>query len=109
MLDCPDGKYGVNCSSDCGHCRDNADCDSVSGHCTDQCESGWTGDTCTTGEHNRHLFCQLKDVELADVCVCVFFLKTVPLGYLQCAQKEHSVKVVQEAVVIVPMVTYVTT
>ncbi|XP_041347216.1 uncharacterized protein LOC121367133 [Gigantopelta aegis] len=40
--DCPDGRYGVDCSYTC-HCTSG--CDDVTG-CSGNCKKGWSGPTC---------------------------------------------------------------
>ena len=40
---CPDGYYGLDCSSTCS-CGNGAKCDHVTGDCS--CPPGWVGDNC---------------------------------------------------------------
>ncbi len=51
VLECFDGKYGSNCSVDCGHCKDGVTCNHGNGNCeTDTCDKGWKGHPiCKTG------------------------------------------------------------
>lgn len=43
---CPGGKYGHECTGECGFCQDGKPCDHVSGICTNGCKDGWSGDKC---------------------------------------------------------------
>lgn len=49
-LECESHKFGPNCSSTCGHCKDGTTCSSVTGDCTGGCEYGWVGKQCDTGK-----------------------------------------------------------
>ncbi|KAK7481790.1 hypothetical protein BaRGS_00026937 [Batillaria attramentaria] len=58
VWECSDGRYGENCSSTCGHCRDAAACDKVTGDCAEcggpykmpvckeECPDGRYGESC---------------------------------------------------------------
>ncbi len=45
VLECSDGKYGSNCSVDCGHCKDSVTCHHENGKC-DSCADGWMQNRC---------------------------------------------------------------
>lgn len=46
ILDCPEGKYGVNCASTCGCVRQfTSNCNKVNGKC--ECIEGRQGNNCT--------------------------------------------------------------
>lgn len=46
---CKYGRYGLNCSLDCGNCLDSTNCNHVNGTCTSGCASGWQDlDKCVT-------------------------------------------------------------
>ncbi|XP_071083833.1 multiple epidermal growth factor-like domains protein 10 [Haliotis cracherodii] len=55
---CPDGRYGVNCPSQCGHCLGTVVCDKVTGKCPRGCQPGWWPDlcsqACSDGRHGHH-------------------------------------------------------
>ncbi|ELT88268.1 hypothetical protein CAPTEDRAFT_209127 [Capitella teleta] len=42
---CQNGSFGVNCSGECGQCKD-ASCSPVNGHCSDGCQLWFAGDLC---------------------------------------------------------------
>ncbi|ELU14880.1 hypothetical protein CAPTEDRAFT_212627 [Capitella teleta] len=42
---CQMGSFGVNCSSECGQCKDES-CSPVNGHCSDGCQLWSVGDLC---------------------------------------------------------------
>ena len=42
---CSSGKYGMNCNSTCGQCKDDA-CDILSGNCTEGCMDDYYGPLC---------------------------------------------------------------
>ena len=48
-LECAFGKYGLNCSSVCGHCSDLSDCVHIDGTCQNGCQSGYQGRLCKDG------------------------------------------------------------
>lgn len=49
-IECESNKYGPNCSSTCGHCKDGEPCSTVTGACNGGCEYGWVGKQCDTGK-----------------------------------------------------------
>ncbi|XP_046583122.1 protein draper-like [Haliotis rubra] len=53
---CPDGSYGINCTSRCGNCLDGDICDKTNGICRKGCAAGWMNDgtclqRCAVGTH----------------------------------------------------------
>ncbi|ELU14108.1 hypothetical protein CAPTEDRAFT_216318 [Capitella teleta] len=42
---CDAGSFGVGCSEECGHCKNDL-CSAVDGRCSDGCEPGFLGDRC---------------------------------------------------------------
>ncbi|XP_036925945.1 scavenger receptor class F member 1 [Sturnira hondurensis] len=44
-LPCPAGRYGMQCSHSCGHCKQNEPCSADTGSC-ESCEPGWNGTQC---------------------------------------------------------------
>ncbi|ELT89107.1 hypothetical protein CAPTEDRAFT_189356, partial [Capitella teleta] len=42
---CQLGTFGINCSSECGQCKDES-CSPVDGHCSDGCQLWFVGDLC---------------------------------------------------------------
>lgn len=51
--ECPDGRYGQNCSESCGHCLGNSSCNHATGQCADGCLPGYdymADNTCKTSE-----------------------------------------------------------
>ena len=48
VSECLNGNYGQNCSSKCGHCRNNYPCDKLTGACT-TCAPGYEGLYCFEG------------------------------------------------------------
>ena len=52
---CQYGRYGLNCSLDCGHCIDSTNCNHVNGTCTLGCAPGWQNlDKCVTRKYRFH-------------------------------------------------------
>ncbi|XP_052282064.1 protein draper-like isoform X1 [Dreissena polymorpha] len=43
---CETGKFGIDCSLECGNCINNTFCNNISGRCPDGCDPGWTGQLC---------------------------------------------------------------
>lgn len=41
FVECEEGKYGSDCSMECGACLHLKDCDHVTGHCSGGCKPGW--------------------------------------------------------------------
>lgn len=57
LIECDGGKFGQNCSSFCGQCREQEKCHYISGTCPNGCDSGYQGRHCTLGdEHFRRGF-----------------------------------------------------
>ena len=52
FLVCPPGRYGLNCSEECGHCRSGR-CNPLTGGCPGGCQSNWAGALCQTCELER--------------------------------------------------------
>ncbi|XP_046583456.1 uncharacterized protein LOC124290696 [Haliotis rubra] len=46
--ECPRGKYGISCNSDCGHCADSITCHHITGTCPGGCKAGWKLPLCKT-------------------------------------------------------------
>ncbi|XP_067677272.1 receptor-type tyrosine-protein phosphatase mu-like [Haliotis asinina] len=44
---CSLGSFGVNCTGECGQCRDNSNCHHTNGTCLTGCSNGWSHHTCT--------------------------------------------------------------
>ena len=45
-LECPFGRWGVNCENEC-HCRDHTEvCHPLNGTCDSGCDAHWTGTAC---------------------------------------------------------------
>lgn len=44
FAECPEGKWGVNCSQSCNECNNNGKCDPVDGEC--RCPAGYMGEQC---------------------------------------------------------------
>lgn len=55
-LDCESHRYGLNCSFDCGHCKDGKPCSTVTGNCFDGCEDEWTGKLCDIGIYHTYFY-----------------------------------------------------
>jgi hypothetical protein len=51
--ECNGGKYGNNCSSQCGACLDYTQCHHVNGSCLQGCDAGYKGELCKTGKAER--------------------------------------------------------
>ena len=49
FVECKEGKYGSNCSMECGECLHLKDCNHVTGHCSGGCKPGWMPGKCDTG------------------------------------------------------------
>lgn len=47
FLACNKGRYGLNCSQVCGHCKENTHCHHISGLCDWGCDTGYRGNQCT--------------------------------------------------------------
>ena len=46
ITECESGRYGQNCGTRCGHCKNGSSCDRLIGTCPDGCDPGWTGLLC---------------------------------------------------------------
>ena len=46
---CSDGRFGENCTEECGECQGKEQCDHVNGTCLNGCSPGYYGITCTEG------------------------------------------------------------
>lgn len=60
FLACNKGRYGLNCSQVCGHCKENTHCHHISGLCDWGCDTGYRGNQCT----QLVSFCAYKEYEL---------------------------------------------
>ena len=49
FTECKDKKYGLNCSENCGNCRDLRQCHYINGSCLNGCSPGFQGKKCTMG------------------------------------------------------------
>ena len=50
--ECEDGKYGLECSVDCGKCVNSTNCNHVGGECSLGCAPGWqNSDKCDTRKY----------------------------------------------------------
>lgn len=47
FVECSEGRYGLNCSQLCGHCKEKTQCHHISGFCAVGCDSGYWGARCT--------------------------------------------------------------
>lgn len=50
FVECIEGRYGLNCSQVCGHCKDKTQCHHISGLCVLGCDTGYRGNQCTQSE-----------------------------------------------------------
>lgn len=51
--ECGYGRYGENCSSECGNCANSTFCNKDNGTCSAGCQDHWEGDLCD-GKNKRH-------------------------------------------------------
>lgn len=48
ILECPNYKYGIDCSETCGHCLNNTTCQHTTGTCLEGCDDGYLKHDCKT-------------------------------------------------------------
>lgn len=48
LLECEPHRYGPNCATKCGHCKDGESCSMETGGCPAGCADGWVGKLCDT-------------------------------------------------------------
>lgn len=46
FAECENGKYGLNCENNCGHCQQDTQCHNVNGSCLQGCSPGYIGSFC---------------------------------------------------------------
>lgn len=46
ISECETGKYGINCSKNCGNCHKQYECHHVDGFCSEGCSAGYKGSLC---------------------------------------------------------------
>lgn len=77
-LDCESHGYGLNCSFDCGHCKDGRPCSTVTGNCHDGCEDGWIEKLCDIGKSCKKCIIQattnIFKGSLLSYCISILFL-----------------------------------
>ena len=52
FVECPDDRYGLQCSEKCGACKNDERCDHVTGVCSNGCDDGRKGTKCDRGKHS---------------------------------------------------------
>lgn len=50
IVECTEGSFGANCSSECGHCFGGEPCDKYTGQCIQGCAEGYMGSECLAGK-----------------------------------------------------------
>lgn len=53
LIECDDGTYGTNCSSNCGHCYQGQLCDKETGACPEGCGARYDGMYCNISKIER--------------------------------------------------------
>ncbi|XP_041359135.1 uncharacterized protein LOC121375646 [Gigantopelta aegis] len=89
--ECVEGKYGVNCSLDCGQCESAELCNTTSGVCNGSCQDGWKGVKCDQVQGLRPLLkfaVIMVFVITGSVVVMVAFLL---ISYCACHRKKQTV------------------
>ena len=52
LVECPDDRYGLQCSEKCGACKNDERCDHVTGVCSNGCDDCRKGTKCDIGKHS---------------------------------------------------------
>ena len=75
FAECDKGRYGQNCSNNCGFCSNKEQCDVINGTCMNGCDIGYWGDYCTQ--------CKKHCLSLIKIKIKQFFLSNCmnPLKY----------------------------
>ena len=76
--ECVDGKYGPDCGSTCGKCKNSAACDKGNGRCPD-CITGYNAPYCKGNVHSRYNYFGTKFTEM----VAFFRRKYKQLGIIE--------------------------
>lgn len=46
IVECDEGRYGINCQYKCSHCKEKSHCYHINGLCLDGCAPGYNGPFC---------------------------------------------------------------
>ena len=104
FTECKDKKYGLNCSTMCGNCRDLRQCHYINGSCLNGCSPGFQGEKYTMGIilfsfQPQHLcpewYINMPYSYLGYVLIQYFFLKSVHLDFMEldaCRNVVHFAK-----------------